>query len=291
MKRLLCIPLVLSMGMVWGCGSSDSTEGYFDRDQLNQDCDFLMATVRNNDELLSCEVALTECTDLEMSELVSKWSCDLGETTENCPVDEAGDPIRWNPALTPECQEAVDTITPEENGFWDAVNAILYVTDSILQGKLAGTNWCGPGDKAHETKGVTSTLDASCRRHDHGHDYASQPWYLLGLPKANCRVDNDIVNGATNASRDGSISQRDHDHGAYMVNFVFGQGTWYYCSSTVQVRHCNWSCGWSGCGCNYSYSNEKQDFWRNDKNHYMVHGNHAGYQDNCWHNDVNGHCN
>ena len=205
MKRLLCIPLVMMMGMVWGCGSSDSTEGYFDRDQLNQDCDFLMATVRNNDELLRCEVALTECTDLEMSELISKWSCDLGETTENCPVDEAGDPIMWNPALTPECQEAVDTITPEENGFWDAVNAILYAPRSILQGKLAGTNWCGPGDKAHETKGVTSTLDASCRRHDHGHDYSTQPWYLLGLPKANCRVDMDIVNGANNAPVDEGV--------------------------------------------------------------------------------------
>jgi hypothetical protein len=290
MKRLLCIPLVLSMGMVWGCGSSDSTEGYFDRDQLNQDCDFLMSTVRNNDELLSCEVALLECTDLEMSELVSKWNCDLGETTDNCPVDENGDIIKFSPSLTPECQEAVDTITPEENGFWDAVNAILYVPRSMLNGALAGTHWCGPGDKTTDTEVPTSTVDASCRRHDHGYDYGEQPWYLGNLPKANCRVDADIVNGANGASRDGSISQSDHDHGKYMINFVFSPGTWYYCTSNVSVRHCNWSCGWGGCGCNYSYSTEKQDKWRNDKNHYMVHGNHAGYADGCTHNNKDSGC-
>jgi hypothetical protein len=291
MKRLLCIPLVLSMGMVWGCGSSDSTEGYFDRDDLNQQCDFLMATVRNNDELLTCEVALTECTDLEMSELVSKWSCDLGETTENCEVDEQGELIMWSPALTPECQEAVDTITPEENGFWDAVNAILYVPRSILNGALAGTEWCGPGDLTTDTETPTSTLDASCRRHDHGNNYSTQPWYLLGLPNAYCRVDADIVNGANGSSRDGSISQSDHDNGKSMINFVFGPGSWYYCGSNVQVRHCNWGChGWSGCYCSYSYSTERQDFWRGDKNHYMVHGTEPGYADGCTHNNKDQGC-
>lgn len=292
MKRILCISLTLSMGLVWGCGSDDSTEGYFDRADLEQQCDFLMATVRNSDELLTCEVALTECTDVEMSELVRQWSCDIGEATENCPVDDSGDLIKWVPALTPECQEAVDTITPEENGFWDMVNAILYLPRSMLQGKLAGTNWCGPGDGYEETKGVTGKLDASCRRHDHGKNYSTQPWYLGGLPNAYCRVDADIVNGSNTSNKEGSISQSDHDFGKQMVSFVFGPGSWYYCGSNVSVSHCNWGChGWSGCYCSYTYTTERRDFWRNDKNHYQVHGTAPGYEDDCTHNNPGSDCN
>ena len=98
----------------------------------------------------------------------------------------------------------------------------------------------------------------------------------------------DIVNGANNAV-DGSISASDNSHGAYMVNFVFGQGT------VPAVQLCKYGTvtgAVAGAVADATtLTPRKQDFWRNDKNHYMVHGTHAGYQDNCWHNDVNGHCN
>lgn len=283
MKRLLCIPLILSFGMMWGCGSSD-VDSQFDRSSLNEQCDYLLATVHNSDELLQCEVAMTACTDQEMFMLVEKWSCDLGEMTdEPCPLDENGDIMDYEVQTTPECKEAQADVLPEDN-------SLLAFLQSVWAGKLAGTNWCGPGDKTHETKGVTSTIDASCRRHDHGHGYGEQPWYLGWMPKAYCTVDGDIVNGANGAGVDGSIAAHQADFARSAINTVFGYGTYYYCQSYKNVRNCSWSCGWGGCSRSCSTSYQHVDLWGGDKSWHMDHGHDPGYADGCTHNNMNQNC-
>ena len=244
MKKLICLPLIVSMGMLWGCGSTED-QPEFDRSELDSQCDYLLATYHNSDELVQCQVAMTACSDFEMSRLIQKWSCDLGEPTqEECYVDENGEPLSYEVDTTPECAEAQAAVLPEDNGFWEVI-------DSIANGKLAGTNWCGPGDKKTDTKGVTGTVDASCRRHDHGYGYSTQPWWLLSMPKAFCRVDGDIVSGAQNAGYDGRGNYNDngqemtdsrHDFAVWSIATVFGQGSIFYCQGKGWRESC--SGGW-----------------------------------------------
>jgi len=239
-----------------GCGDENATpeDDLQVRADMFEQCDYLQTTIKNNDELLACEVVLDSCTTAELVGLVTKWTCDIGEDPasfgQECRVDDdTGEQAVFEVAISPECQEGIDTIVPQENGWWD--NALWMISN----GKLPDSYWCGPGDDASENKGIVNGVDGACRRHDHGNGYneggPNEYWYLawVDLPKAQCGVDAGIVHGANNQS--GNSFTRD------MINFVFGSTSFYHCRAQVyQATYSSYSCncGWWGCSTCYRHT-------------------------------------
>lgn len=309
MKRLFLLPIIFCFV---GCGSSDEepTEAEFEASLTDQDiqalyeqCDYAVSIVKNSDELLSCEVALDECTIGEIFGLTFQWTCQAGETPRNgvCPVDENGDLISFTTALSEACQVGVNILEPVANGVKDDFNWMW------AQGKLPDSNWCGPGDNADETQrsgdvcradntsgdcrgDIINGVDGACRRHDHGNGYneggenfeiclfgACSP----GLPKAQCGVDRDIVNG--------SQSQSGNSLTKNAIHMVFNSTSLYPCRAQNQVWY-EGGTDWCSCGswcpgypCWNSTKHRKtgaKDRWGSDKNNPWTHQQET-YKDGC----------
>ena len=254
MKRLLTLPLIF---LFVGCGGSDGQDVEVDpemeaqmRSELNAQCNYLSKTVKNSDELLSCEVALEECSTVELWTIVNKWTCDVGDDPiegGDCLLDDNGDRQPFLLELTDACAEGMDSIVPLDNGLADDISW-MWSTH-----KLPSSNWCGPGDLKSDTKGVQNGVDGACRRHDHGDGYneggANSHWWTLwqDLPKAQCGVDADIVAGAS--------AQSGHSTTKWAINFVFNATSWYPCRAQDAHASVGYSyscrCGWWGCSTCY----------------------------------------
>lgn len=160
-KFCVCVCL-MGVAFVSGCGDGSSS-GEVDRAELNEACDYLLATVLNRDDLLACEVAFEPCEDWELENLVKQFECDVGERSEGCP--EGG-----QPEVEAGCMEQLAMIKPAENDIWQS---------------LSGTNWCGPGGSCENNYCSVSRADGSCRRHDSGYGYDSSS-------HGSCGVDSDL---------------------------------------------------------------------------------------------------
>jgi hypothetical protein len=273
------------LGLTWGCGSA-ADSAFIDRDSLNESCDYLLATLYNSDELLQCEVAMTACTDTELYDLVEKWSCELDEPTDyECPRDENGDIQPFIISASESCHEAIHTVAPEDNSIGSLKSAVL----SYLDGRLAGTLWCGQGDPknscntddrmctAEESRGnvgredccrkVTGSIDAGCRRHDQG-TYGNQSISILGVTVLSstvlpdCGVDGDLVSQANasawynSSAQDpyGNYASNNHSNNKVIVNLVFGDwwGNPFGCEAdNINKRECTGRLWWRECTDNW----------------------------------------
>jgi hypothetical protein len=273
LKKLLTLPLIF---LFIGCGGSDETdelsgveleaaEAEF-KAALLQDADYLAATVYNRDDLLSATIGFEECDVAETFAVINKWTCDLGlEPIEqgDCNEDEDGVRQPLLNELSEICEQGLDTMIPEDNGW---ASDVWYM---LMNGKLPASNWCGPGDARAETKGVHNGVDGGCRRHDHGKNYnecnnggdadtaaaggqgecPNSGWWTAwqDLPKALCVVDADIV--AASHSQSGNSTTKS------AIQTVFSNNTGYPCRA-VNASAWKWvatscsssssSCGWRG---------------------------------------------
>lgn len=164
MNKILACMCIASMAMVVGCGDGDSVDA-IDRADLNQQCDYLLATVLNRDDLMACEVAFEPCQDWELANLVKQFECDVGERVDDCA--EGG-----QPDIEATCMDQLTMMKPAENDIWQV---------------LTGTNWCGPGGTCSNNYCVKSRADGTCRRHDSGYGYDSSS-------QGSCGVDKDLYN-------------------------------------------------------------------------------------------------
>ena len=162
MDKFCAFVCLIGAAFASGCGAGGAS-GEVDRAELNEACDFLLATVLNRDDLLACEVAFEPCEDWELENLVKQFECDVGERSEGCP--EGG-----QPEVEANCMEQFAVIKPAENDIWQS---------------LSGTNWCGPGGSCENNYCSVSRADGSCRRHDSGYGYDSSS-------HGSCGVDSDL---------------------------------------------------------------------------------------------------
>jgi hypothetical protein len=309
MNHFIRFSLIIALGFAWGCGDSDVVEHtgtdipeeatFGDRDDLNQRCDSVASLMYNSDALLSCESAFADCTNADLFVLVNTWECTTGESLEGCPTDESGEPITdeaVEPIVSEACQEVLTTLEPMENSLgmavgiaviggaawvvsnYQSLNASHDITWMYNTHRLAGTNWCGPGDAVAQKFNIKggNGVDGACRRHDHGREYETQnvqTWFgdialPGGLPRAWCGVDFDITSSA--------LANRNHSNSYTwtpdVIQGVFGNSSPFACKKMGTCQRAAWcSCGsWCpGYPCLQNYSCEANvrggDKWSNSQ--------------------------